>query len=54
MLNISKWIKGLNVRWETIKLLEENTGILVFDINHSNVFSDLSPKTKEIKEKLNI
>ena len=54
MLNISKWIKCLNVRWETIKLLEENTSMLVFDINHSNIFSDLSPKTKEIKEKLNI
>ena len=38
---------------DTIKLLEENIGRTLFDINHSNIFLDLSPKTKEIKGKKN-
>ena len=43
----------LNVRQETIKLLEENIGRILFGINHSNIFLDLSPKAKEIKAKMN-
>ena len=49
----SKWIKDLNMRPETIKLLEENIGRTIFDINCSNIFLDLSPKAKEIKGKIN-
>ena len=45
----SKWIKDLDVRPDTIKLLEENIGRTLFDINHSNIFSEPSPRVMEIK-----
>ena len=45
----SKWIKDLNVRPHTIKLLEEN--IEHSDINRSNIFLDSSPRVMEIKTK---
>ena len=46
----SKWIKDLNVR-ETIKLLEENIGKTLSDINHSRILYDLPPRILEIKAK---
>ena len=48
----SKWIKELNVRAETIKLLEENIGRILDDINQSKIFYDPSPRVMEIKTKI--
>ena len=47
----SKWIKDLNVRLETIKLLEENIDRTLYDINHSKILYDPSPRVMEIKTK---
>ena len=41
----SKWIKDLNARPETIKLLDENRSRTLYDINHSKIFYDPSPKS---------
>ena len=49
----SKWIKDLNVRPDTIKLLEENIGRTLYDINHSKILFDPPPREREIKPKLN-
>ena len=49
----SKWIKDLNVRPETIKLLEENTGKTLSDINHSRILYDPPPRAMEMKAKIN-
>ena len=49
----SKWIKDLNVRPETIKLLEENIGKTLSDRNHSRFLYDPPPRILEIKAKIN-
>ena len=49
----SKWTKDLNVRQETIKLLEENIDKTLSDINHSRILYDPPPGILEIKEKIN-
>ena len=49
----SKWIKDLNVRPETIKLLEENIGRTLNDINQSNVLYDPPLRVTEIKTQIN-
>ena len=49
----SKWIKGLNVRHESIKLLVENIGSKLLDIGLDNDFLNLTPKAKSTKAKIN-
>ena len=49
----SKWIKDLNVRPETIKLLEENIGRTLDEINQSKILYDLPLRVMEIKTKVN-
>ena len=47
----SKWTEDLNIRPETIKLLEENIGRMLYDINHSKILYDPPPRVMEIKAK---
>ena len=49
----SKWIKDLNVRPETIKLLKENIGRALNDINQSKILYDPPPRVMETKTKVN-
>ena len=46
----SKWVKDLNVRPETIKLLEENIGKTFSDVNHSSILYDPPPRVMDINE----
>ena len=46
----SKWIKDLNIRPDTIKLLEENIGRTPYDINYSKILFDPPPREMEIKK----
>ena len=48
----SKWIKDLNVTPDTIKLLEENIGKTLNNINQSKILYDLPPRVMEIKTKI--
>ena len=48
-----KWMKDLNMRQESIKMLEENTGSNLFDLGRSNFLLGTSPKAREIKAKMN-
>ena len=47
----STWIKDLNIRPETIKLLEENIGKTLSNINHSKILYDPPPRILDIKQK---
>ena len=48
----SKWIKELNIRSETMKLLKENKSSKLFDIGLSSIWRDISPQARETKAKI--
>ena len=47
----SRWIKDLNISCDTIKDLEENIGRKISDISHRGIFTDMSPRARDIKER---
>ena len=49
----SRWIKDLTIKCDTIKVLEENTGRKISDIPRSNIFTNMSPIARDIKERIN-
>ena len=49
----SRWVKDLNISRNTIKVLEENIGRKISDIPRSNILTDMSPKARDIKERIN-
>ena len=49
----SKWIKDLDIRQDTIKILEKNIGQTFSDTNDSNIFSDPPPRVMPVKTKIN-
>ena len=49
----SRWIKDINISCNTIKVLQENIGRKISNIPCSNIFTDMSPRTREIKERIN-
>ena len=49
----SKWIKDLKVMPDSIKLLEENIGRTLYDVNHSKILFYPSPREREIKTQIN-
>ena len=49
----SRWIKDLYISCDAIKVLEETTGRKISDIPHRNIFTDMSPKGRDIKERIN-
>ena len=49
----SKWMKDLNGKQDSIKILEENTGNTLFELGHSNFLQDTAMKARETKAKMN-
>ena len=49
----SRWIKDLKISHNTVKVLEENIGRKISDIPRSNIFTDMSHKARDIKERIN-
>ena len=48
----SRWIKDLDISHKTIKVLEENIGRKISDIPHNNIFTDMSPTIRDIRERI--
>ena len=49
----SKWIKDLNIRPDAVKLLQENIGKTLYDINHCKILFDPPPREMELKTNIN-
>ena len=49
----SRWIKDLNIRHDTINVLQEDIGRKISDISHSSIFTDMFPRARDIKERIN-
>ena len=50
--NKHNWLKDFNITHNKIKLLEENIGRKFLDISQSNIFTDMSPRAGDIKERI--
>ena len=48
----SRWIKDLNINHDTIKIIEENIDRKISDIPHNSIFTDMSPRARDIKERI--
>ena len=49
----SRWIKDLNISRNNIKVLEDNISRKISDISHSNIFTNMSPKARDINKRIN-
>ena len=49
----SRWMKDLNISRDNIKVIEVNIGKKISDISHSSIFTDMSPRARDIKERIN-
>ena len=49
----ARWVKDLNISRDTMKVLAENIGRKISDILRSNIFTNMSPRAKDIKEGIN-
>ena len=49
----SRWIRDLNISCDIIKVLEENIGRKISDIQLSSIFSDMSPRPRDINKRMN-
>ena len=49
----SRWVKDLNISHNTIKVLKENIGRKISHIPCSNILTDMSPKARDIRERIN-